>query len=267
VRFTRRSNRFVVLGCGPAGLFAATALEQNGHSVRVISRKRKSEIFGTQYLHAPIPELTPEVPQARVEYRLTGTVEAYREKVYGESMPNLPVSPQTLDYDHDAWDIRAAYEKAWERWEPRIEDVRFVTPDIAKSIAHSGVHRVLSTIPAFRLCEDSDHQFASQRIWAAGDAPERGLFCPVDVAEEGQILCDGTRDVGWYRQSRVFGFRTVEWPYREERRPPISGLSLIDKPLFTNCDCPAKNIVRLGRYGAWTKGILSHSAYQEAAKF
>jgi hypothetical protein len=261
--FKRRPKTAAVLGCGPAGLLAASSLVHDGYAVRIFSKKRPSELFGTQYLHEWIPTIMSPKPEARVRYELRGTVDGYREKVYG-STP-VVVSPETLERDHDAWNIRGVYGALWEDWESSIEPVTFSPEAVADLVKTGGFRRVVSSIPLPYVCQRrEEHRFEKQNVWAAGDAPERDRWCPVDVAEESQIICDGTRDVGWYRHSKVFGYRSVEWPYRAERKPPIAGLTLIEKPVSTTCDCFADSIVRVGRYGKWTKSVLSHTAYWEA---
>jgi hypothetical protein len=256
-----------VLGCGPAGLFAATGLRDAGYRVRILSKPRKSELFGTQYLHAPVPGLTDAIEPVSVRYELRGTAEGYRDKVYGAAT-DLAVSPESLETDHQAWDIRRAYDNAWREWEPFIEAYPSIDPLMVKSIwAENMRSPIVSSIPATDICYLPDeHRFQLTQVWAAGDAPERGRYCPIDVAADEQVICDGTRDVGWYRHSKVFGYRSVEWPMRGEKRPPIAGLTLIEKPTITNCDCFGQTVTRVGRYGEWTKGVLSHTAYEKAVR-
>jgi hypothetical protein len=258
--FKRKSA--AILGCGPSGLFAAHALAQRGWEVTVFSNKRRSEMFGAQYLHRAIPGLTNVSRGRMVHYELWGTVEQYRQKVYGRRS-GISVSPESLLGAATAWDIREAYYNAWDLYKDAILN----TPDINTSWIRTLVesreyHEVISTIPAPFLCLDDTHQFDSQTVWAIGDAPERGVFCPVTEAKPFQIICNGTRDTGWYRNANVFGYRTAEWS--GESKPPIDDVSKMEKPLSTNCDC-LPSVIRLGRYGEWRKGVLSHEAYEKAA--
>lgn len=257
-----RTKRVAVLGCGPSGLFAAHAFCDAGWDVTIYSKKRKSHMFGAQYLHSPIPGL-PE-HRIRVDYGLVGTVEGYRDKVYG---PNAKVqaSPETLLGHHPAWDIRAAYDAAWERYEHLVvaADItpgwlsgEFGNPEAAKHW-----RAIVSTVPAPLLCSE-EHDFLSQKIWAAGDAPELGRYCPITVPES-TVICNGDPDNAWYRAARVFGHTTAEWPH--DRKPPLNGLAEVEKPISTNCDC-WPSITRLGRYGAWQKGILTDEVYVRASK-
>lgn len=251
----KRSKRAAVLGCGPAGLFAAHALVEYGWEVDIFSVKRRSEMFGAQYLHAPIHGL--KETGTVLKYELQGTVEEYRRKVYGDA-PVGSVSPEQFKGFQQAWDIRAAYYDAWDRYHDRIQQCA-IDNAVAGEIVKAAYNAVVSSIPAPSLCV-AGHQFRSTSVWAIGDAPERGVFAPVNPGAD-KVICNGTKDVGWYRASRVFGYNTTEWP--ERSKPPISGVSLVLKPTGTNCDC-LPDLVRVGRYGTWTKGVLSHEAYQTA---
>jgi hypothetical protein len=75
------------------------------------------------------------------------------------------------------------------------------------------------------------------------------------------VTCDGTNNVGWYRVANVFGKGTMEWP-GHLMRPPIEGVVKFTKPISTTCDCWPE-VTRLGRYGKWQKGILSHHVYSD----
>lgn len=256
------SNDAVVLGCGPAGLFAAHALTENGYRVTIHSKLRRSEMYGAQYLHHPIPGLTDDQEPVTVRYQLEGTAEDYRAKVYGNGA-NVPTSVETLEEEHEAWDIRAAYYKAWSLYANLILH-RDVTPlSLQDTIRHAGRRTVIvSSIPLRSLCfRPEDHVFSSQQIWAIGDAPERGVFVPF-LAPHNTVVCNGLRDTGWYRMSNVFGYRTVEWP--GGKKPPIKNVAPVEKPIATNCDCFHPRVYRVGRYGTWTKGVLAHEAYVAA---
>lgn len=267
LRLSKRVKDAVILGCGPAGLFAAHALAERGWGIRIYSKKRPSHLYGAQYLHAPIPGLTPDAEPIRIEYKLTGSVDGYREKVYG-SMP-VKVSPEALDMNHDAWDLRATYDAAWDRYERFIVHQE-IGPDFLQNGAlPRGTDLVISTIPMPTICYKPDeHQFHAARIWAYGDAPARGQRAPFRPGE-GVVECNGSRDVGWYRASNIYGHVTVEWPH--SRKPPLPGVAEVVKPIYTDCNCYRdgafpRRFVPLGRYGQWSKGVLTHHAYTQAAQ-
>lgn len=255
--------RVAILGCGPAGLFAAHAATVAGHDVRIFSVKRKSHMFGAQYLHMWIPGLTNTAPDYRILYLLNGTEAGYAQKVYGDVPPDF-VSPAQLEGEHHAWDIRRAYDTAWDFYADLITDVsKFNAATLYHSLLSGDLtwaNLIISTIPAPDICRNRPlHEFASREIWAVGDAPELGVECPVTVMSDA-VVCDGTRDVGWYRASNIGGFRTAEWP--GDRKPPIENVARVTKVVRSNCNCwQAEGFWRTGRYGAWDKKLLTHHAY------
>jgi hypothetical protein len=247
-----------VLGCGPAGLISAYAAQREFNAdVLIYSIKRKSNLFGCQYLHAPIPGLNEERDGRAVKYRLFGTVEEYREKVYGSL--TLPVSPQQLPGDHMAWDIRSTYDQLWEMFEPSIINFSLRPADVVPLLSAFMPNVCISSVPLPNLCQMGDaHTFQSVKCWAIGDAPELGQHVPVGTAPF-TVNCNGESGVGWYRVSNVFGYSTVEWP-GHRKKPPYEGVVPFNKPLTTNCDC-MPSVLRVGRFGRWAKGVLSHTAY------
>lgn len=247
-----------ILGCGPAGIFAAWAAERAGFEPVIYSKKRKSEMFGAQYLHQPIPDISGM--SFDVEYQLRGTSAGYREKVYGNGQ-GLIVSTDELVGIHQAWDIRQAYSKLFDAYLDNIVDINFGSPqDVHGLVLNTEHSHYISTIPASMLCVTPAHSFHSQKVWAIGDAPERGIWSPIKQ-ELNTVVCNGEKDVSWYRSANILGFHTAEWP--EAKKPPIEGLSAVLKPIATDCDCLSMIMHRVGRYGKWTKGVLSHEAFYE----
>lgn len=255
--------RTLILGCGPAGLLAAHAVRQSTGEMPTIMSKppvRKSEMYGAQYLHKPIPALkngAGSMP-VTIDYTLWGDVEAYRTKVYGDT-PVDSVSPEDYTEPHDAWDIRLAYNELWQEFWDHIEprDLKAATSGQLADL-FNGYDLVVSSIPKPMICK-AGHQFASESIWAIGDAPERGVKCPVRVAHN-TVVCNGDPEPAWYRASNVFGYCTVEYPGGSQ--PPYPGAASVEKPLRNNCDC-WPNVLHVGRYGKWEKGVLSHHAYED----
>ena len=250
-----------ILGCGPAGLMAAHGAVHAGANIKVLSKRRKSELFGAQYLHAPIPGATNDEP-ITVEYMLEGNVIDYKHKVYGQQWEGS-VSPDDLPGKHLAWDIRETYDNLWDMYAHNIEDID-LTPGIVANLAHPGVGAdiIISTIPRPALCSRG-HTFGAQKIVAAGDAPARGIRIPY-TAPPNTVLCNGLPAPSWYRLSNIFDHLTAEWSMASLRvAPPISSAAEVLKPLFHNCDC-LPDIHHVGRYGEWKKGVLSHESYSVA---
>ena len=248
-----------ILGCGPAGLMAAHAAAEAGADINIVSKRRKSELFGAQYLHAPIPDITDGDP-VRVEYRLEGDSFAYKQKVYGPLWDGS-VSPDDLPGRHDAWDIRQTYDRLWDLYSHNIVDVNISGGLIAAWLNSKEVPLIISSIPRPALCMRG-HTFGSQDIIAAGDAPGRGIRIPYN-APPNTVICNGNENPSWYRLSNIFDHHTAEWSMASLRTaPPVATAAVVKKPLFHNCDCLAE-VIHVGRYGRWEKGVLSHEAFND----
>lgn len=253
--------RVAVLGCGPAGLMAAHAAKVNGAQVDIYSRKRKSELYGCQYLHAPIPGMTDVAP-VDVSYSLHGDVESYRQKVYGADWQG-EVSPEDLVGAHTAWDIRRTYDNLWREYGPYVFGTDISHGWLANFLAVDAARYdcIISSVPRNILCRGGRHVFRSQRVWAIGDAPERGVFAP-SYANRNAVICNSLPSPAWYRAANVFGYSTVEWADRSMLTAGLGDVaSPVDKPLAHNCDCWPE-LIHVGRYGRWEKGVLSHTAFQ-----
>ena len=249
-----------VLGCGPAGLFAAHAIYALGHDLTILSKKRRSEMYGAQNLLASIPGLTGD--SFKVSYALNGTWDSYRQKVYGDGDvygTNIETSGA-----YEAWDVRAAYHKAWDLYADAIEPMRLGYGELWDLIDRRAPDLVISTIPAPTLCYNrAKHNFVACDVWAIGDAPERGQFAPRVITEPNTIAYDGTTEHGWYRASFIAGYHTVEWP--DSIKPPME-VARLTKPISNTCDCfvdavPGTTFWRVGRYGSWDRHTYSHDGY------
>lgn len=256
-----RNKTVAILGCGPAGLIAAHMAKTAGYEPKIFSIPKPSDLYGCQYLHAPIPNLTFSAPVI-VSYDRIGTVEQYRRKVYGAKWKG-DVSTQTLTREHPAWDIREAYERLWDDNNALIEPY-LVTHDSMGSFPKNEFAFVFSSIPATALCvKGKSHSFESSHIYAYGETPTRKIEMDDFSIGNNHVLCNGLDAPLWYRVSRVFGYGTVEWSISN---PPsesgITGSSLVEKPLSNDCTC-FPDIIRIGRYGRWEKGILTHHAAEQ----
>lgn len=274
--------KVLVLGCGPAGLFAAHAANFMGAHVDIMSKRRRSEMFGAQYLHTDIPGLTDDQHPFEVEYRLSGSLDEYLHKVYGEKIPDPgKITADSLVGKYPAWDIRRAYLRAWDLYGSSIQNVEGIDARYMASVMYSKRWDVvISTIPAKALCfRKEDHDFPVRDIWAVGDAPERGVFSPDYVGETNVILYNGTNQEPWYRASNIAGYNAVEWPSKGLSaagltRASRDNASIVSKPIGTNCDCwvngmlgeltgenKCARLFRVGRYGAWDRKGHTHQAY------
>ena len=256
-------TRIAILGAGPAGLFAAHGAKRYGAEVDIYSKEaRKSFMRGAQYLHQPIPGLSGD--PFLIDYTLEGSVEGYRDKVYGD-MSDVLVSPQSLLGIANAWDIREAYDNAWEEYGSAVIDFDFsiLNNDQALLDMVDDYDAVFSSIPAKVLCQRPEaHSFLSQKIWSTDFVKTTDAFrTPEGRQIDNMVLCSGDPDDWWYRQSRIQGWENTEFPHN--RRPHTDRVWEVEKPISTDCDCHPR-VWRVGRYGIWRKGVLSHTAYDTA---
>jgi hypothetical protein len=247
-----KHKRVVILGCGPAGLMAAYAAEAISFTdIHIFSRKEKSVIHGAQYLHKPIPGLSPRY--APVEYRKHGSADGYAKKVYGDPMHATSWSKFEPGV-HDAWNMQDAYNELWAIFEDRIIDCD-VTPLVLRYFERSGIDLLISSIPAPVLCEKNEHVFESAPMWVMAD---RGGF-----ADGMNIVCyNGDPAFPWYRSSCLWGHEFLEFGAEGKSGIPGEMLRSGHKPVSHTCDCHPE-WMRVGRFGKWQPGVLAHSAFQE----
>lgn len=274
--FGRKPHRLYVFGAGPAGLLVALAGIRSGLDVAVFTTPDittgapvKSELHGCQYLHAPIRGFSEDAGTP-VAYRISGgSGEDYRRKVYGAgwdgSVSPDEYGPQTA---HLAWNLRTMYDDLWDSMTRNGADVITPTQLSAGNVDVFYNDRrglVVSTIPAPVLCRKPDeHRFITQDIWAIGQRTDTDGYGLPYRAPDNMVECNAADAPRWYRAATVFGYSTVEWP--GGGKPPINGVAPVRKPLSTDCDCRtgSPRWHKLGRYGAWQKGVLVHQVYAQA---
>lgn len=264
-----------ILGCGPAGLMAAHAAVLARHRPVIYSRKQKSKMFGAMYLHKPIPSLlTSGGYVLLINVIKSGTKEGYAYNVYGDREHEVSwdsiESPTTAGFD-----LRATYDELWDRYVGLIEEWELGARQMVSLI--NSYPLVLSTIPAPALCQTPRmHEFEGQPIWVMhGD----GSMNLIPGVNDGNMMYyngyehDGSGPTGtygfdWYRFSQINRYQA--WEYSREPHPTdmTDGMKIDTgvKPQQTNCDCwlNYNNYHRLGRFGKWQRGILTHHAFDEA---
>lgn len=248
-----------VLGTGPAGLMAAQAvsLVVNAPLVIFSGTDQPSRLGGAQFLHAAIPMINDPAPDTMITYRVRGTEEEYRRKVYGREEVPFTSFQNVKDGDtQEAWNLQATYERLWDKFRSNVErnvtkiDASWFDNEWIKDFSH-----IFSSIPLPSICQalagasPETHHFKSQQIHVC---VERFGECPPDT-----IIYDGTTEARYYRKSQIFGVPGTEWAHNP---PPIKGLIKDSKPVSTTCTCHP-NVTRVGRRGTWTKGVLTHDAF------
>lgn len=264
-----------VLGTGPAGLMAALGVAMSGKPVSLFGKAdsegnmAKSRIGGAQFLHDPLPIVcNEEEPDGILHYIAMGTPEGYRQKVYG-SDPTIPFV--SMEHVHSgkaqpAWSLINTYDLLWEHLSAAHGNVVDITAQwLDDVIEKQHFDQIISTIPVPALCWATNgaplavaHNFVSQEILIGMESIVDGL--------ENEVYYNGDPNYSWYRCSNIFGVGSTEWSGYTELGIPMSDLVRVRKPIRTTCDCFTKHVMRTGRYGAWTKGILTHQAFTDARK-
>jgi hypothetical protein len=274
--------KVAVLGCGPAGLLAAHGAALCGHNVTIFSKKQKSPMQGAQYMHIEIPDIRLPEPGI-INYTLVGSVENYRKKVYKSGDTDITVSPQQYQGVHKCWDLRLTYAMLWGRWSRSIVDHVITHESLTKIVSRYDF--VFSTIPAQSLClhqyaNGPGHEFSYVPVWIdnmwSGPLPQED---PELWVGNNLVICNGLNvnkgsrgslaRTGWYRTSHIYHHTNTEWTspdfIPDDRSHPPGRIWRVRKPIGTNCDC-WPTIIRAGRYGKWTKGVLTHQAFEQAVK-
>lgn len=249
--------KVAVLGCGPAGLMAAHAANQQGHHTTIFSHKVLSPMAGAQYLHESIPGVTPKEAPLEITYAKQGSAEGYATKVYGS--PSAPTSWQHFpEGEHPAWDLHSAYRRLVRMYWADVNQLLVVPQqqDIARLCASNDV--VLCTLPAKNMCISRKHEFPGAFVTIERWEPDGEYTRSRNV-----ITYSGDPVDSWYRRSWIQGTGWQETPgvVGEVGPDRLHGV----KPLDTDCDCHERdNFFRLGRFGQWKKGVLTSDAYRQA---
>lgn len=255
-------TRVAILGCGPAGLLAAHSAYLHECEFDIFSRRVKSNLGGAQFLHKAIPGLTSYMQPNDIRYIVKGDANTYRQKVYRDNAGIVEfVSFENVkdNMSVPAWNLRLAYDILWGKYAYKIDPV-IITPKIIIEILDSNAYDlVISTIPAHSVCLSHAglirdvHHFVSQTV----------RIFPEAISDFGDntIYYDGTKDHSWYRCSNLWGIGQTEFP--NHIAPLVSPLIDVIKPVWTDCDCwlTDSRFYRMGRYGSWKKGALTHDAY------
>lgn len=274
-----KPRRYLILGCGPAGLIAYRTLEQHGvkpDNIVIMSDKPEpSVIGGAQFLHSPI--FGEEEPDALVSVVKIGTSLGYANKVYGN-----PATATSFDKfgteiaeEIKAWSLWNAYEKLWMLYGSGIVNRRVDAEALMEVMDTGEYDEIISTIPPTAYCSNPDHSFKSVPI-IIGEPMD---CLPMDDC----IVYSGREQDRWYRTSNLFGENGAEFGTSgeptispaledkvlghtwESRRELKKGL----KPLGTDCDCgyghPTTKLLRVGRFGMWDRKRLLHQVPSQVA--
>lgn len=245
-------KKVAILGCGPAGLLAAHAVERAGHEPVIISKPAKSEMPGAQYVHEAIPGITDDLPDGAVTFNKRGTKQGYAAKVYGH--PGATCSwDQFPEGERPAWNMQKLYDKLWEKYHSSIEPYT-LTRDYMEVIPDS-FPLVISSIPLKPMCLFPDvHVFGERQVYIRTTSTWNPEIQPSNL-----IIYNGDPSIAWYRCSLLWGHISYEFGHE------VGHARIGVKPLFTSCTCH-RRIIRIGRFGQWKKGVLITDAFKEAQR-
>ena len=244
-------KNIAVLGSGPAGLVAAWTALRYGEVDIFSARRSPSQQWGAQYLHGPIPFATPSLAEGVIRSEFLGSARTYRDKIYGpDTVGEDEVSWGKFPAYQEAWDLRRAYGWLWDRLGQSVHQVNVAQAGVVDDLVED-YDAVVSSVPAPVLClRTSEHAFPGYNIDVVAH--------PGDVNDNNLVIYDGHEDSKRYRYSQVFGHAHTEYP---EGLGP-AGSATITKPYTTDCTCHPE-VVRVGRYGRWKKGVLVHEVVRE----
>lgn len=245
--------KVAIIGCGPAGLFAAHACAQSGLEFDILAPKKMSPLGGAQYLHQEIPALSESKPSS-VSFRKIGTRDGYALKVYG----NMAMEVSWDKFDEGTvpcWSLQNAYIRGWIRYSDNILGTTVAPEDIKK--LKKKYDLLINTAPKRMLClhpDEDGHDFTWQQVFITQPEMRQG------GAVANQIVYNGQREVDWYRWSMIQGASCYEYSHKPAFKK--KEFHEVRKPLRNFCDCHASDAyLEVGRYGRWAKGALTHEAY------
>lgn len=268
-------KRVAILGIGPSALMAAYAASFFGAFVSIFTRgdegsPTKSKIGGAQFLHLPLPGINHDVPDAEIRYLTSGSTDGYREKVYGEEPVDFVSMSHVVDRTVvPAWSLSATYDLLWEQMVvPERVNIATITPVWLHELIESGnFDLIVSTVPRMAVClahaglvDGRPHAFVSQPVRIMNRST-------IEELPDNTMVYDGTRNVSWYRTSKIFGTGATEWSESApDRLPYEEEIVKIRKPLRTDCSCFSDHVLFTGRFGEWRKGVLTHHSFQNVYK-
>jgi len=246
--------RVAVLGCGPAGLLCALAVEQAGHTPVIYSRKHKSDIPGSQHLHGPVLNVTSPYAEGTIQFIRIGNARDYALKVYGD--PERETGWDNYLQVYPSWNVQRAYDKLWDHFDRQIHHID-VDPDVVRFVVKDfGPGHVISTLPAQEICINQGHRFDGQRYYI------KTLPTPEADREHEIVVYNGMLEDHWYRWSILGGKCTIE------STQPFPGEEVVTgyKAVNNDCDCFQDYVHRCGRWAEWRHGVTMYNAYNKAGE-
>ena len=252
-------SKVLVLGGGPSGLLAAWGAMCAGHEPEIIDRNplsaEKWQPKGAFFLH---DDCRLPLRETKVQIIPVGTkkpidlVAAYRKKVYGGENSGLTVSIPPGKLNVVAYDGGQAVRMLGDILWPHMKQAEIGSWDVVLGLCHD-CEWVINTIPLNYLLPGFKSVYSAVRT---GEAPEH----------ESYMLYNANPVVPWYRASAVFGKFALEYiPGYEHTCDGEENWVGVTKVLPSSEAMPEKpmNLLLTGRYGAWDKSKMAHSAFYD----
>lgn len=250
------SKNIAILGCGPAGLLAAAAVDRAGHNPVIFSHKQKSVIPGSVYLHRSVPYLTTAYPDNYVQYVRLGDEAGYAKKVYGDE--SRATGWQNYFQIYPSWNAVKAYDILWDKYESAIVPTNINHERMREIVL--GYEKTITTLPAPSVCFNNDHKFDGAAYWI------KTLPVPPMDAHKDVVVYNGLPGDLWYRWSVLSGVCSIEstFPLWAGGDPDTR---MGTKATGSNCGCwLSTRVVKAGRWAQWRHGVLLNDAYDTALK-
>lgn len=258
-----------ILGSGPAGMAATWACAMRGYMTVVISDTDKpSRIGGAQFLHRPLPEPgsgdLPK-PDFTITYQRWGTMESYRDKVYGDVRPKPESSWDRVVTNEpvQAWSLRERYNQLFHLLTSdgdRVNVTKVGPEQLGDLLADPSFVRIISTIPKNQLC------FGGCSFTGVPIRLAQGRYFSVP---DNTVIYNGDPEYSWARASNIDGQEWTEWGDGSQAIPVDEEAQIrFAKPVAHTCKCwdNEEKLMFAGRFGTWSKGKLVDDAFYDVVR-
>lgn len=255
-----------VLGTSLESLLAAHAVAVHERPVALFGRAITGEIGQwCGWSPWPIPFTIHHIdkPNGRVDFVDHGSEDVYRQKSGIGDDDQLRAWQSTAALDV-GWDLTDLYLWLQEQFAGKVNEMIVNVRSVQELVDSGDFSLCISGVQAVSLCrthagvdeESAMCRFSQHQVKSAPVTMHNG-------EHPHQIIRDGTRDHSWFRTISAFGHKRTDWP--PDLSPPIPEITTRTIPTRTNCRC-FSDIVRVGQYGMWRRGVRPYEAFDQATK-
>lgn len=242
--------KYHILGAGIAGLLAAKAVEDSGAEAVLYDKNQGvSTVLGLHYLHKDcgIEDLEKVILYNLVLHDENDEAPPYVQYSNKTAVP-IDNSVKDLPLKVEAFNMQDAYMRLTERFQHQIVK-RDVDRAFVDDLLLDG-NKVISSIPLPILVKNGDYK--SKIVFAHEGKPHALGLASI---RHNIVVYNTDRKYPWYRYSRVNGYEWTE--------TLLNGQFKIKKVMGCNVKSFNKNLLLVGRYGKWQRGVLAHEAYYD----